>query len=186
MSKTGFNLRDCQGLATVPQCETSGFAPGMGLARPANRMLRNWLNWLGARPAASDTGAFAEGVAAEWLRRERHFEVVARNWRNPRDEREEIDLICRDRDVLVFIEVKARAEHARVPGYYAVNRRKKRVLLSATKAYLVRLNSKPRTFRFDIVEVAIPVRRGGPEYVEAEPQVRHFENVPLFSKYFRG
>ncbi len=88
--------------------------------------------------------------------------------------------MCRDRDVLVFVEVKARAAGALVPGYYAVDRRKKAVLLRATKAYLSRLNDKPRTFRLDIVEVELPFAPGG------EPTVRHFENVPLFSKSYRG
>ena len=134
-----------------------------------------------------DVGAQGERLAAEWLERERRFSVVTRNWRNPHDRREEIDLVCRDVDVLVFVEVKARAADALVPGYHAVDRRKRRVLQRAIKTYLRLLREKPATFRFDVVEVGWPPPSGenGPTS-PAAPQILHFENVPLFSKYFRG
>jgi putative endonuclease len=126
-----------------------------------------------------DAGARAERDAADWLRRERGFTVVARNWRNPRDRREELDLVCRDGPALVFVEVKARAAGALVPGYFAVDRRKKRVLRRAIRAYLRLLATRPETFRFDVVEIALPIRAGG------APRILHFENIPLFSKHFR-
>jgi putative endonuclease len=129
-------------------------------------------------------GDRGERLAAEWLVRERKFAVITRNWRNPRDRREEIDLVCRDGEVLVFVEVKARAAGALVPGYHAIDRRKKRVLLSASQAYLRLLREKPQTFRFDVVEVSwADAVSGG---TSAAPEILHFENVPLFSKHFRG
>lgn len=129
---------------------------------------------------SGDTGGRGERLAAEWLRRERNFSIVARNWRSPRDRREEIDLVCRDAEVLVFVEVKARAADARVPGYYAVDRRKKKVLRRAIESYLRQLRDRPAAFRFDVVEVALPVAPA-----DTAPEILHFENVPLFSKYFR-
>lgn len=126
------------------------------------------------------TGAAAEEAAARWLERERGFRLFARNWRNPVDRREEIDLVARDGDVLVFVEVKARARGALVPGYHAVDRRKKQVLRRAITAYLRSLSRPPRTFRLDIVEVA-PSAAGD----VTAPEIRHFENVPLFPKHFR-
>ena len=136
------------------------------------------------------SGGTGERLAAEWLQRERRFSIVARNWRNPRDRREEIDLVCRDGDVLVFVEVKARAAGALVPGYYAVDKRKRRALQRAVGTYLRLLREKPRTFRFDVVEVNLAggstaTGANGPT-TGAQPQILHFENVPLFSKYFRG
>jgi len=124
-----------------------------------------------------DTGSRGEGAAATFLRRSRGFTIVAANWRNPHDRREEIDLICRDGEALVFVEVKTRAAGALVPGYYAVNRRKKAVLRRAIRSYLRLLRHRPRLFRFDIVEV---------EMASGGPAVLHFESIPLFSKYFRG
>src|SRR4051812_4015444 len=84
----------------------------------------------------ADAGTRGEQLASEWLQQHRRFKIVARNWRSPRDRREEIDLVCRDTDVLVFVEVKARAAGALVPGYYAIDRRKKRVLRRAIETYL--------------------------------------------------
>jgi putative endonuclease len=135
---------------------------------------------LGLAPA-TNAGADGERLAAAWLQRERHFEIVARNWRSTRDRRDEIDLVCRDGEALVFVEVKARAAGALVPGYYAVDERKKRALQRAAEVYLARLRPKPRTFRFDVVEVALPAAG-----TDAKPEILHFENVPLFGKHFRG
>ncbi|MDO8539072.1 MAG: YraN family protein [Opitutaceae bacterium] len=134
-------------------------------------MLAFLQRWFG-RDGPGDVG---ERLAAEWLRRERAFTIVARNWRNPRDRREEIDLVCRDHEVLVFVEVKARAAAALVPGYYAVNARKKRVLQRAARNYMRQLREPPTTFRFDVVEIGLPAAGS-----DAAPRVLHFENVPLF------
>lgn len=133
---------------------------------------------LGAAPPAG-AGARGEQLAAEWLRRERGFRVVERNWRSPRDRRDEIDLVCRDAEVLVFIEVKARTAGALVPGFHAVDERKRRVLRRAIKVYLAGLRERPPTFRFDVVEVSFGAEPAG------ESAVLHFENVALFPKHFR-
>lgn len=138
-----------------------------------------WFQKIFARTVSR--GETGEQLAADFLRRERGFRVIARNWRSPRDRRAEIDLVCRDGDVLVFVEVKTRMPDALVPGYFAVKRRKKRSVLRACKAYLARLRARPRTFRFDIVEVALPATPGS-----APAEVTHFENVPLFPKHYRG
>ena len=134
-------------------------------------------------PDAPSSGARAEALAAETLAA-RGWRVLARNWRNPADRREELDLVCADGEVLVFVEVKARAAHALVPGYFAVDARKKKVLLRAARAYLRGLHQPPRTVRFDVVEVALD--GNGPAEGPGGPPVLHFENVPLFPRHFRG
>jgi len=148
--------------------------------------LNHWIQRLRGEPAEADAtgsskssaaGAAGEEAAARFLQG-RGLTVVTFNWRNPRDEREELDLVCRDGEALVFVEVKARAASALVPGYYAVDQRKKKVLRRACAAYLRALHPPPATFRFDVVEVATFGDRRAPE-------ILHFENVPLFSKHFR-
>jgi len=142
------------------------------------------LSWLkeflpGGRNA--NAGERGERLAAEWLRRERDFSIVARNWRNPRDRRDEIDLVARDGEALVFIEVKTRAPGALVPGFHAVDARKKRVLRRAAEAYLAGLRDKPLTFRLDVVEVVLTAGSS-----DAAAEILHFENVALFGKDFRA
>ena len=123
--------------------------------------------------AARRQGALGEQLAAARLKKY-GYKIVARNWRSPRDKRDEIDLVCLDGEVLVFVEVKTRAAGALVSGYFAVDRRKRTVLKRAIDAYLRSLApaDRPRTFRFDVVEVEMA----------DEPIVRHFENVLLFGK----
>jgi putative endonuclease len=142
--------------------------------------MRAWLTavWQRVRPATanapSGAGAQGETAAADFLRKRHGFTIVTRNWRSPRDRRDEIDLVARDGEVLVFVEVKARDANALVPGYHAIDGRKKRALRRAVHAYLSALESAPRTFRFDVVEVALRE--------QLPPQCLHFENVPLFPK----
>lgn len=138
-----------------------------------------WIRgWLARRRNPEDAGASGERHAAAWLEREKRMRIIARNWRAPRDHRWEIDLVGRDGEALVFVEVKARADGALVPGYFAaVTRRKKKALLRATRSYIGQLRIRPRTIRFDVVEV---IRNANGEPGE----VLHFENVPLFSKDF--
>lgn len=144
-------------------------------------MLRILQRWFGGKRSSDAAGREGERLAADWLRRERGFSIVARNWRNPDDRREELDLVCRDGGALVFVEVKARSAEALVPGYYAVTRRKKRVLERAARAYLRSLRECPDTIRFDVVEIGLT-----PGDAMAPPRVLHFENVPLFPKHYRG
>jgi len=136
-----------------------------------------WLDrltqWIpGGRAPAG--GAEGERIAAEFLQARCGYEVVVRNWCNPADRREEIDLVCRDGGILVFVEVKSRPARALVPGFFAVNRRKQEALRRAIHAYLMRLPARPTTFRFDVAEVITDGR--------TPPQVLVYENVKLFPK----
>jgi len=141
-----------------------------------SRLQELWRNLTGrrARTERAADGARGEQAAADFLSARQGFKVVQRNWRNPRDLRDEIDLVCLDKEILVFVEVKARAEGALVSGYHAVDKRKKRALRRTVHAYLGQLDHPPRTFRFDVVEVTLSAR--------LPAQVLHFANVPLFSK----
>ncbi len=123
------------------------------------------------------SGERGERLAADWLRREQGFRIVARNWRSRRDRREELDLVARDGEVLVFVEVKTRAADALVSGYHAVDKRKTAAVRRAAEAYLAGLRAKPVAVRFDIVEVMMPAAGAA--------EVRHFANLPLFPPRWR-
>lgn len=131
---------------------------------------------LSPRHSTSTTGERGERIAADFLQRQ-GYAVVARNWRDPLDRRDELDLVCLDGEILVFIEVKTRTAAALVPGYFAVDKRKKKVVRRAATAYLRSLSPQPHTFRFDVIEVMVPVKGAA--------EIRHFENIALFSKHFR-
>ena len=118
-------------------------------------------------------GRFGEDLAADHCRRVLGYRLMVRNWRYKRDE---LDLICQDGEVLVFVEVRARSEKALVSGFYSVDRHKKEVLRRGCGNYLKQLKMPPKHFRFDIIDVSIS--KGG------SGEVRHYPNVPLFHKHF--
>jgi len=121
----------------------------------------------------SRRGKLGEDLAADYCKCELGYQVIIRNWTCKKDE---IDLICREGEVLVFIEVRARSETALVSGYYSVDRRKKAILRRVCTNYLRQLKTPPKHFRFDIIDVSI-CKKG-------EGTVRHYPNVPLFHKHF--
>ena len=86
---------------------------------------------------------------------------------NFRSERGEVDLIFRDGDCLVFIEVKTRSSEDWARPAAAVDARKRRLLSQAALDYLKLLNHPPVKFRFDIVEVLL-----------ADGQVREIRHLP--------
>ncbi|MFP4673682.1 MAG: YraN family protein [Opitutales bacterium] len=128
---------------------------------------------LRAGPSGAERGRFGEMLADDYCRNELGFRVLARNWRCRPDE---LDLVCRDGEVLVFIEVRARAENAAVPGYFSVTRDKKKTLRRACGNYLKQLKKPPAHFRFDIIEISVSKEGAG--------VVRHYANIPLFNKHF--
>lgn len=159
---------------------------------------------LSGRKAAGPVTANARAGEAGERAAEAHLKanglrVLVRNWRNPADEREELDLVCEEPagpggggKVLVFVEVKARVAGARVGGYQAVDRRKKSVLLRACRAYLGSLRPAPAAYRFDIVEIvhagdarrreAMGAMRLDPRVASVRDgrEVWHYRDVPLF------
>ncbi len=74
---------------------------------------------------------------------------------NFRSDRGEIDLIFRDGDCLVFVEVKARTIGGWTRPAAAVNERKRRALTRCAFDYLRLLKNPPIIIRFDVVEVLL-------------------------------
>ncbi len=65
----------------------------------------------------------------------------------------EIDIVCRDRDTLVFVEVKTRTREDFGRPFDAVNRDKQRRISRGGLAWLRMLDDPDILFRFDVVEV---------------------------------
>lgn len=92
-------------------------------------------------------GRQAESAAARYLRR-RGLRLLERNFRCRSGE---IDLIMRDGDILVFVEVRYRADDRFLDPAATVTPAKQRRLYTAAAAYLARRRLADRTCRFDVV-----------------------------------
>ena len=99
--------------------------------------------------AARLLGEEGEKRAARFLSK-RGYKVLLRNVRLGRGE---LDLICRDGEVLVFVEVKTRSERPCSRPIDAVTQSKRRSIVHAAMLYLRELDFPNIIYRFDIVEV---------------------------------
>ena len=74
---------------------------------------------------------------------------------NFRSEHGEIDLVFRDDDCLVFVEVKTRSSEEWTRPAAAVDARKRRLLSLTAEDYLRKLDDRRVKWRFDVVEVLL-------------------------------
>jgi putative endonuclease len=96
-------------------------------------------------------GSAAEGIAAEYLEA-RGIAVLARNVRCKTGE---LDLVCRDGDVLVIVEVRQRRGYDFGGALASVTWRKQRKIVRAARFFLQR-NFEWRDYpvRFDVIGLA--------------------------------
>ncbi len=125
-------------------------------------------------PAHLATGIWGEKMAARFLKR-KGMKVLGK--RVHVTARDELDLVARDGDVLVFVEVKTRKSEEYGRPMSAVDRRKRQVLSRGAVRYLQKLKNRDVNFRFDVIEVI-----GTPDC--GDPHVRHIESAfPLDRRY---
>ena len=98
------------------------------------------------RRAGTTSGERAEAIAGEFL--ERHgLAIVARNFRTRHGE---IDLVARDGETLVFVEVRLRSREDFGGAGASVTAKKRERLVAAALAYLAGLGREPPC-RFDAI-----------------------------------
>lgn len=128
---------------------------------------------LGQNPAHIALGKRGEIVARRHLM-SNGLKFLTANYRTPRGE---IDLIFRDGDCLVFVEVKTRSSEDWARPADSVNAEKKRRLSLVALDYLKRIGNPAVPIRFDVVEVVF--NHG------SEPTVRHLPNAFGLSSPYR-
>jgi len=125
------------------------------------------------KPEHLRRGELGERAAKRFLQKA-GLKFLAANFRSDRGE---IDLIFRDGDCLVFIEVKTRSSESWTRPAAAVNARKKKLLSQTALDYLKLLKNPAVKIRFDIVEVLLAdgdVR-----------EIRHLPNTFTMSRPYR-
>lgn len=126
-------------------------------------------NWFSKRPlpAHLQTGIWGEKVAARMLKK-KGYRILGKRVRIGKHD--ELDIVARDRDELVFIEVKTRAPSPTGRPMDAVDANKQRMLSRAAATYLGRLKAKPKCFRFDVVEIV-------GQLGDKNPKITHIESA---------
>ena len=103
-------------------------------------------------------GVKGEDLAVRYLKK-KGFKVIQRNYHCPLGE---IDLIAREGDTLVFIEIKARSSSEYGLPQDAVDRFKQKKIIQAAKTYLAEHHlTEDIPARFDVV--AIHLTPAGPD-----------------------
>jgi putative endonuclease len=94
-------------------------------------------------------GAQSESLAARLLKR-RGYTILETNYRTPLGE---IDIIARDRDTIVFVEVKARRSLGFGGPKWAVTPKKQRKISMVALYYLKTTRQSQVKARFDVVAI---------------------------------
>jgi putative endonuclease len=94
-------------------------------------------------------GKRGEDLAVDELKR-RGYAVLARRYRTRHGE---IDIVARDGDVIVFVEVKAKESAEFGSASEAVTARKQRRVISMAVDYLARNRLTTKPCRFDVVAI---------------------------------
>ena len=118
-------------------------------------------------------GVLGEKAAKKYLQK-RGLRFLCANFRSARGE---VDLIFREKDCLVFVEVKTRSSENWTRPAAAVNAHKRKLLSGCALDYLQLLKNPQVKMRFDIVEVLLKdgeVR-----------EIRHLPNTFSLSKPYR-
>lgn len=103
------------------------------------------------KSSTADTGRLGERIAAEYLAGQK-YEILVKNYRKSFGE---VDIIAREREVLVFVEVKTRKASAYCPPLEAVDARKQRRLSRIAQEYLLSRRMDDIPARFDVIAIVL-------------------------------
>lgn len=94
-------------------------------------------------------GSYGEDLALDYLNK-KDYTLIIRNFRNKNGE---IDLICKDKEIIVFIEVKSRySYHFGLPRE-AVTYFKQKQIINISKYFLYKYKLLNYNCRFDVLEI---------------------------------
>ena len=109
-------------------------------------------------------GKWGEDTAAEYLA-ERAYEIVARNVRTPYGE---IDIVAKQGDIVIFVEVKTRTSNKMGLPEESINARKREHMLAAADHYAA--EHEIDHWQIDVIAV-----EGKPGM--SKPKITYFENA---------
>ena len=121
--------------------------------------------WRAPRAANLERGASGEKLAGRFLKKN-GYKILHRNFRGRTGG--EIDIVCREKDTLVFVEVKTRSGEDFGRPFETIRRDQRQRISRGALAWLRMLDNPDILFRFDVVEVVM---------TEAEPRIELIKNA---------
>ena len=115
--------------------------------------------------AHNDFGNLGEELAVKYLTG-KGYRILERNWHNIH---KEIDIIAKDGEELVIVEVKARQTDEYGAPDIAVTKKKQQMLIAAANAYIFKKRLDVET-RFDIISIV---------FKDGQPVIEHIEDAFL-------
>jgi putative endonuclease len=106
-------------------------------------------------------GKWGEETAAKWLR-EHGYEIIAQNIRTPYGE---IDIIAKQKDITIFVEVKTLASSKNFFPEQQITARKREHMLNAAQHYAA--ENSINHWQIDVIAIE----------GKQDPQITHFENA---------
>jgi putative endonuclease len=123
----------------------------LGISRSLASFSQRWRDRFSrSNPTHLRRGTAGEKLACRFLRRNR-YKILYRNFRGRTGG--EIDIVCRDADTLVFVEVKTRSREDFGRPFEAIHADQQRRISLGALAWLRMLDDPDILFRFDVVEV---------------------------------
>lgn len=116
-------------------------------------------------------GAQGEHLAERFLAR-KGCKIVARRYLTPVGE---LDLVVRDRDTLVFVEVKTQSDSEHLDPHERVTSTKRSRLTRAARWFVGHQRCEDALCRFDVVSIVLPSA--------GAPRIEHFEDAFTPSKW---
>jgi len=124
-----------------------------GLVRYIADLSSRWRNRSSTSPPRHlRLGTRGENLACQFLKKN-GYKILYRNFKGRTGG--EIDVVCRDRDTLVFVEVKTRTREDFGRPLETVTREQRNRIARGGLAWLRLLDDPDILFRFDVVEVVI-------------------------------
>ncbi|MDO4762995.1 MAG: YraN family protein [Flavobacteriaceae bacterium] len=112
----------------------------------------------------NDFGKEAEDLAVAFLEK-KGYQILLRNYRY---QKAEIDIIAKENQQIVIVEVKARSTNVFLEPQEAVNKKKIRLLVMATHQFLEE-NDMDFEVRFDIISII--------QEPNQSPKIQHIEDA---------
>ncbi len=100
-------------------------------------------------------GNLGEDIATRFLEN-KNYKILDRNYRALGNE---IDIVARDKDEIVFVEVKTRNSHKFGEAYEAVDKYKMENIILTSKAYIEKYSLYDIMIRYDIIEVYLKEKK---------------------------